>query len=156
MPHTYSPFQTAIPQPCADMVLVDSCCWLEASRKDGRIEVKAAVKHLLDEFLALLCGPVELEVLGGARKDERAKMKKYFDILPYRASDHKVWRLAMQTAWTLRDAGLTIPWNDTIIATIACQYGYRVYSINKHFPVMSKVLGFALYKPGYGGAYNPD
>jgi len=138
------------------MVLVDSSCWIEASRKNGRIEVKAAVKALLDEFVALLCGPVELEVLGGARANERQRMQSYFDILPYRTSDHKIWRAAVQTGWKLRDAGVTAPWNDTIIATIACQYDYRVYSIDKHFPMMAQVLGFSLYEPGYGGAYNPS
>jgi len=138
------------------MVLVDSSCWIEASRKNGRIEVKAAIKGLLDEFLALLCGPVEMEVLGGARKSERSIMQRYFDILPYRASDHKIWRQAVLTGWKLRDAGLTVPWNDTIIATIAVEYGYRVYSIDKHFPAMAKVLEFALYHPGYGGRYNAN
>ena len=138
------------------MVLVDSSCWIEASRKNGSIEVKAAVQGLLDEFEALLCGPVELEVLGGARADERAKLQKYFNILPYRSSDHKIWRQAMTTSWKLRDAGVTTPWNDTIIATIACQYDYRIYSIDKHFPMMAEILGFKLYTPGYGGRYNPE
>jgi len=143
-------------QPLTDMVLVDSSCWIESFRKNGKIEVKAGVKGLLDEFLALLCGPVELEVLGGARANERKRMKTYFDILPYRPSDHKIWREAIETGWKLRDAGVTAPWNDTIIATIACQYNYRVYSIDKHFPMMSKILGFPLYEPGYGGRYNPE
>lgn len=135
------------------MVLVDSCCWIEALRKDGRIEVKAALQGLLDEFEALLCGPVELEVLGGSRATERQRIQSYFDILPYRTSNHKIWRDAIQTNWKLRDAGITAPWNDTIIATIACQYNYRVYSIDKHFPMMANVLGFSLYTPGYGGRY---
>ncbi len=100
------------------MVLVDSSCWIEASRKNGSIEVKAAIQGLLNEFEALLCGPVELEVLGGARSNERARLQKYFDILPYRASDHKIWRQAIATSWTLRDAGITTPWNDTIIGLI--------------------------------------
>ena len=136
------------------MVLIDSCCWIEALRKDGRIEVKAAVKGLLDEFQALLCGPVEMEVLGGARASERQKIQGYFDILPYRASDHTIWRESVTTNCKLRDAGITTPWNDTIIATIACRYNYRVYSIDKHFPTMAKTLPFQLYQPGYGGRYN--
>lgn len=140
----------------SDMVLVDSSCWIEASRKNGQIEVKAGVKGLLDEFLALLCGPVELEVLGGSRATERKRMKSYFDILPYRTSDHKIWREAMETGWNLRDQGITAPWNDVVIATIARKYNYRVYSIDKHFPMMSKALGFPLYEPGYGGRYNPN
>jgi predicted nucleic acid-binding protein len=136
------------------MVLVDSCCWIEALRKDGSIEVKATLQGLLEEFEALLCGPVELEVLGGSRANERLRIQSYFDILPYRTSNHKIWRKAIQTNGKLRDAGITAPWNDTIIATIACQFNYRVYSIDKHFPMMAKVLGFPLYTPGYGGRYS--
>ena len=136
------------------MVLVDSCCWIEALRKDGGIEVKAALQGLLDEFEALLCGPVELEVFGGSPANERQRIQSYFDILPYHTSDHKIWREATRTNWRLRDAGVTAPWNATIIATIASQGDYRVYSIDKHFPRMAKVLGFSLYEPGYGGRYN--
>jgi predicted nucleic acid-binding protein len=142
-------------QQLESMVLVDSCCWIEAARKNGAIEVKAAVRGLLKEFQALLCGPVELEVLGGARASERLRMQSYFDILPYRASDHKIWRKAKETAWKLRDKGITMPWNDIIIATIACEYNYRVYSIDKHFPIMAQHLAFPLYTPGYGGRYRP-
>ena len=138
------------------MILIDSSCWIEAFRKNGSIEVKAAVQGILNEFEALLCGPVEMDVLGGARKNERQRIEKYFNILPYRTSDHKIWRQAVATGWQLRDAGITTPWNDTIIATIATRYTYRVYSIDKHFPAMAKVLGFPLYTPGYGGRYNPD
>ena len=64
------------------MVLVDSCCWIEALRKDGRIEVKAALQELLGEFEALLRGPVELEVLGGSRANELQSIQSYFDIPP--------------------------------------------------------------------------
>lgn len=138
------------------MVLVDSCCWIEATRKQGSIEVKAAVRGLLKEFQALLCAPVELEVLGGARASERVRMQSYFDILPYCTSDHKIWQKSKETAWKLKDKGITMPWNDIIIATVACQYNYRIYSIDKHFPIMAKALNFHLYTPGYGGRYNPE
>ena len=138
------------------MIIIDSSCWIEAFRKNGSIEVKAAVQGILNEFEALLCGPVEMEVLGGARKEERQRISQYFNILPYRASNHKIWRQAVESGWKLRDAGVTTPWNDTIIATIACQYNYRVYSIDKHFPIMAKHLGFPLYTPGYGGRYNAE
>ncbi|QQL45072.1 PIN domain-containing protein [Sulfuriroseicoccus oceanibius] len=138
------------------LVLVDSCCWIEALRKDGRIEVKMAVKYLLDEYKALLCGPVEYEVLSGARKNERDELRAYFNVLPYRPSDHKIWRKAAESAWKLRDAGVKAPHNDVIIATIAAEFGYRIFSIDKHFELMAGVLGFSLYVPGYGGLYNPE
>lgn len=140
----------------SSLILVDSCMWIDAIRLKGSTDTKLAIKGLLDEFAAVLCGPVELEVLGGARKEERAKLKEYFDILPYRASDHKIWRKAAETSWKLRDQGLNCPWNDCIIATIALEQGYRVYSQDKHFAAMAEILPIRLYTPGYMGMYNPD
>ena len=54
------------------MVLVDSSVWIEALRRDGRLDVKLALEGLLEEYEASWCGPVKLEVLGGARPQERA------------------------------------------------------------------------------------
>ena len=139
----------------SDLVLVDSCMWIHALRLKGDRDAKLGINGLLQEYMALLCGPVELEVLGGAGKNERKKIKDYFDILPYRKSDHKIWRAAVETSWLLRDHGLSVPWNDAIIATIAQAYGYRVYSEDKHFRAMAEILGIRLYKPGYMGMYDP-
>ncbi len=138
------------------LILVDSCMWIDAIRLKGATETKLAIKGLLDEYAAVLCGPVELEVLGGARKEERPKLKEYFDILPYRPSDHTLWRKAAETSWKLRDSGLNCPWNDCIIATIALEHDYQVYSQDKHFKAMAEILPIQLYTPGYMGMYNPD
>mgnify|MGYP006190594771 CR=1 FL=1 len=90
-----------------------------------------------------------------ARK-EREKLKEYFDILPYRATDHKIWRKAAETSWKLRDNGLNCPWNHCIIATIALEFGCRVYSQDKQFKTIAEILPLQLYNPGYMGMYNPD
>lgn len=140
----------------SEFVLVDSCMWIHALRLKGDRDIKLGIHGLLQEYMALLCGPVELEVLGGAGKHDRKKIKEYFDIMPYRKSDHTIWREAVETSWLLSDQGLSVPWNDTIIATIAKKYGYRVYSEDKHFKMMSEILGIRLYQPGYMGMYNPE
>lgn len=130
--------------------------WIHALRLNGDRDIKLGIHGLLQEYMALLCGPVELEVLGGAGKQDRKKIKEYFDILPYRKSDHTIWREAVETSWLLSDRGLSVPWNDTIIATIAKKHGYRVYSEDKHFKMMAEILSIRLYQPGYMGMYNPE
>ena len=49
------------------MILVDSSVWIESLRREGRLDVKLALEGLLEEYEAAWCGPVKLEVLGGAR-----------------------------------------------------------------------------------------
>lgn len=138
------------------LVLVDSCMWIHALRLNGDRDIKLGINGLLQEYMALLCGPVELEVMGGASKAERKMIKKYFDIMPYRKSDHTIWREAVETSWIIRDQGLSVPWNDAIIATIAKKFSYRVYSEDKHFKMIAEILGIRLYQPGYMGMYNPE
>ena len=138
------------------MVLVDSSVWIEAARKNGRREVKFALRGLLDEYEAAFCGPVMLEVLGGARKDRRKSMRMFFECLPYRGTGRDIWHATLKNAHKVRDLGINPKWNDLVIATIALRHKDRVFSIDKHFTEMAPVLGLFLYQPGYGGSYNPD
>ncbi|MDP3851761.1 MAG: PIN domain-containing protein [Luteolibacter sp.] len=138
------------------LVLVDTSAWIESHRRDGDAAVKLAVRGLLDEFEAALCGPVEMEYLGGARPQERERLQAWCNILPYIRSDQKLWRRAAVNFSLLKSKGVTAPWNDVLIATIALENGCRVYAVDKHFTAMAPLLGFHLYQPGYGGSYNPE
>jgi predicted nucleic acid-binding protein len=139
-----------------NMVLVDTSAWIELHRKDGDPAVKLAVRGLLDEFEAALCGPVEMEYLGGARPAERERLQAWCNVLPYIRSDQKLWRKAAANFSLLKSNGVTAPWNDVLIATIAVEAECRVYAVDKHFALMAPVLHLYLYQPGYGGMYNPD
>lgn len=137
------------------MVLVDSSIWIEAARRTGDIEVKVGLEALLEEYEATLCPPVRLEVLGGARRQERQVLERAFGVLPSIEVAAVSWRRAVGNAWRLRDAGVLPPWNDVLVATLAIEQGCRVYARDRHFALMRPVIGVLLYEPGYGGAYNP-
>ena len=139
------------------MVLIDSCVWITALRREGDLFVKCAVEALLEEFEATLCSPVRLEVMGGAREQDRPELEHYFSILPYLRANEEDWGAACGHAWRLAEKGVRVPWFDLLIATISIRVGCRVYSIDKHFRLMSEHLPqLILYTPGYGGAYVPD
>ena len=138
------------------MVLVDSSVWIEALRRQGDLHVKLALENLLDEYEAAWCGPVKLEVLGGARMQERARLEEHFSCIPYFPMDDAQWELAKETAWRLRDRGCNPPWNDILIASLSLTARCRVYAVDKHFQQMRDAgVGIVIYEPGYGGAYNP-
>jgi predicted nucleic acid-binding protein len=138
------------------MVLVDSCVWIEASRKQGDPLAKLAVQHLLDEAEAAFCGPIRLEVLGGARKQFRKPLGFFFEAIPYLPMPESLWQEAQLLSWRMRDAGFTLPWNDLLIATGARKAGCRVYSLDSHFHALADQREVRLYQPGYGGAYSPE
>jgi predicted nucleic acid-binding protein len=138
------------------MVLVDSSIWIEASRRAGRLEVKVGLEGLLEEYEALLCPPVRLEVLGGARREERHKLAYFFDCLPYREMPDSAWQETIHLAWQLADLGFRIPWNDLLIGTLARLWNMRVYALDTHFEILKEQAGVKLYQPGYGGLFQPD
>jgi len=136
------------------MVLVDSSVWIESLRRDGRLEVKLALESLLEEYEAGWCGPVKLEVLGGARAQDREKLAEYFRCIPYFPMADGAWDAARILAWRLRDKGCTAPWNDILIAALSIKADCRVYAIDQHFDLMREAgAGIRLYRPGQGGQY---
>jgi len=136
------------------MVLVDSSAWIESLRRNGDMRVKLAVEGLLDAYEAQWCAPVRLEVLGGASLEERAKLGAMFSVIPYRPSREDDWDRAVALAWRLRSRGLTVPWLDVLIASIAIHDGVRLYAVDAHFKEIARHSGLRLYQPGYGGSYN--
>jgi predicted nucleic acid-binding protein len=126
-------------------------------RRDGRLEVKVALESLLEEYEATWCGPVKLEVMGGARPLERQALEEQFRCIPYFPMNDSAWESAKNLAWRLRDKGCAPPWNDILIAALAIKAGCRIYAIDKHFDQMQDAgVGVRLYHPGYGGAYDPN
>jgi predicted nucleic acid-binding protein len=138
------------------MVLVDSSVWIEAARRQGDLACKVGLESLLEEYEAVLCAPVRLEVLGGARKEERRALAAGFAVVPNVPVAEPTWDLALANAWRLRDAGLQAPWNDVLIASVSMEQGCRVYARDRHFELMAEALGIRLYEPGYGGSFAPE
>ena len=135
------------------MVSVDTSAWIEMHRRDGRDDVKLALQALLDAYEATLCGPVEMEFLGGARPHERDRLQAWCNVLPYCRNEQTLWRKAATNFAILRAQGIQAPWNDVLIATIGQVADCRIYACDKHFELMAPVLNLRLYKPGYLGMY---
>lgn len=138
------------------MVLVDSSAWIESLRRQGDMRVKLAVEGLLEAYEAQWCSPVRLEVLGGARPEERALLGKCFSVIPYRPCRDDDWDRAVALAWRLRRKGLSVPWPDVLIAAIAIHDGVRLYAIDAHFQQIAQHSALMLYRPGYGGSFNDE
>ena len=138
------------------MVLVDSSVWIEAARRDGSLEYKVGLEGLMEVAEAAFCGPIKLEVLGGARTQDRRRMSAYFDCIAYRTIDDSAWEFAKDCAWRLRDKGHSLPWNDVLIGSLSVRWTCRVYAKDQHFDIMRDVIGVRLYKASYGGSFDPD
>ena len=133
------------------MVLVDSSIWIECARRDGREDYKVGLQGLVAVDEALICGPILMEVLAGARVEDRPRLAEGLAFIPQREIDDGAWDFALHCAWRLRDHGRFIPWSDILIGSLSLQWGCRVYAADHHFDVMREVIGVRLYQPGENG-----
>ena len=138
------------------MVLVDSSVWIECARRDGQIACKVGLEGLIELDEAMICGPIKMEVLAGARLEDRLRLSSGFESIPSRPMDDAAWEFALLCAWRLRDKGRVVPWNDILIGSLSLQWGCRVYASDPHFELMRDDLGVRLYRPGYGGKFDPE
>lgn len=135
------------------MVLVDSSVWIELFRKKGDLYTSIAVENLIEEMQACSCGIVKLEVLGGARDDEKAPISNVFSLIPYVPQAEAIWDEVVRFQWSVRKRGTSIPWSDALIAVIANRHDHRIYSRDKHFDALARLGLIQAYNPGYGGSY---
>jgi predicted nucleic acid-binding protein len=128
------------------MILVDSSAWIESLRRDGSQGVKRVVASLLDDGEVCTCGPIQLEILGAARKEERKLLDSFFLAIPSLSSSQRIWKRATALSRTMRDGGCTIPWNDLVIATIALEYEKELFSVDKHFNQIAQFTELRFYR----------
>lgn len=135
------------------MVLIDSSVWIELFRKKGDLFTSIAVENVIEEMQACVCGIVKLEVLGGARDNEKTTISNLFSLVPYIPQPETTWDETVRFQWQARKKGLNIPWSDAVIASLAKKHGHRIYARDKHFNALADLGLIELYTPGYGGSY---
>ena len=139
------------------MVIIDSCVWIDALRRRGDLTTKVSLESLLAVFEAQICSHIRLEVLSGARAQDRALLSEHFSTLPNRTIEESDWARATELSWQMRDAGVDFPWNNLLTAAIAIHDKSRIYSFDSDLHELARVdPRVGLYRPGYGGAYTPD
>lgn len=99
---------------------------------------------------ACFCGIIKLEVLGGARDDEKTVTANLFSLVPYLPQTEAFWDEAVRFQWRVRKHGVTIPWSDALIAN---RNGHRIHHRDKHSDALAHLGLIKSHPPGYGGSY---
>lgn len=137
------------------MILVDSSVWIEALRRDGRLDIKLAVEGLLEADEALICAPIRLKVLAGAQPEDREQIARHLSLVPDRPCVDEDWNRSTRLAWKCRDAGVAIPPEHAFVASIALHDGIRIFATDEVFDAICSLTGLPLYVPGRGGLFQP-
>ncbi|HEX4955918.1 MAG TPA: PIN domain-containing protein [Thermoanaerobaculia bacterium] len=115
-------------------VLVDTSAWIEVLRRQGDPEIRDAVTLALEEGRAHLCDLVLLELWNGAQGDRQKKLIRELEaVVPKVPTTDAVWQRAGALARASRDAGLTVPASDILIAACAREHALFLIHRDGHF-----------------------
>ncbi len=126
------------------MVIVDTSVWIAFFNRQASSE-KFEVDSLLDEDEVVVIGPILSELIQGVRSEKEKKLIiDGLDALPYVETTKTTWELMGEIGLGLRRKGLTVATADLIIAALAQEHEFSVYSLDADF---KRIPRLQLYNP---------
>ena len=96
---------------------------------------------LFQAHTAAVTGIVRAEVLSGVRSPaELLQTPIVLDTFVQVDFPHTLWDRVGSNRAALRSSGLSVPFNDVVLATLAIELGVEVWSRDRHFALMQRVL----------------
>lgn len=126
------------------MTLIDTSAWIEFLRRNGRPEIKSRVAGYLERGVTAYCGPIEFELLSGARANEVADIRDSFRFSACLDFPAACWQRAAQLERSLRASGVTVPRDDLFVAAAALHHRVSLYACDSHFTLIRDTGGVPL------------
>ena len=122
------------------MILVDTSVWVQALRRGSSAEA-LHLKALLDADQVALCGPVRIELLGGASTAEIPRLRRVLSALPVFLPTPETWKTLESWVEKSVRAGQRFGIADLLNAAVATENDLEVWSLDADFARMAR-LGF--------------
>lgn len=118
------------------MTLVDTSVMIDGLRRpDPRMQ------SLFASAQVALCGVTRAEVLHGARDAaELQRLNASLDAFPQVPFPEHFWAAAGANLYALRSAGISVPFADALIATVALENDLELWTRDNQFHLIRKVL----------------
>ena len=126
------------------MIIADTSVWI-AYQRDPASEIGMELDSLLISDSVSMVGPVMAEILQGSRSDvEYDFYVGRLDGLRFLDTDPETWVLVGELGYGLRRHGVTVPFADLVISSLAIQNGLPLYTLDQDF---KRIPGLKLYEP---------
>lgn len=125
-------------------VIIDTSIWIEYFRESSQ-NVMIQVESLLDKDLVLLPKIILAELLQGTKdKKEQTLLKNHFKLVKQISESDDTWENAGLLSFEIKKKGYFANLSDCYIASIAMENDASVYSLDKHFKLISEEIGLQL------------
>ena len=128
------------------MIIVDTSVWVNALRIAASSEARV-LRSLLDADEVALAVPVRIELLSGASKQDRPRLRRALSALPVLYPSDETWQAIDTWVDTAGATGRCFGVGDLLIAALARETGSLLWSLDTDFSRIAR-LGFVdLYEP---------
>jgi predicted nucleic acid-binding protein len=118
------------------MILVDSSVMIDALRRPD-----PKIQGLFNTLQPAICGIVLAEVLAGARDAaDYAKLVAALAPFPQVPIHESIWATVGRYLWSLRSKGVSVPFPDVVIATVAIENNIELWTRDTQFQLIQTVL----------------
>jgi len=126
------------------LIFVDSSVWISALR-DAESPEARELTRLLDSDEVALAIPVYLEVLTGATRENRTRLRHLLSALPVFYPTRETWNRVEQWIPRAMDSGHRFGVTDLLIASIAAEGRGRLWSLDADFRRMARLAFVELH-----------
>ena len=128
------------------MIVVDTSVWVAALRRSAAPDAKC-LQRLLDADEVALPVPVRTELLSGASRNDRPRLKRALSALPILYPTDATWATIDRWVETAGEAGERFGVGDLLIGAVAAEIDALVWSLDADFERMQKLKLIERYAP---------
>ena len=120
------------------MIVVDTSVWVAALRRAVSPEARH-LETLLDTDEVALAAPVRIEILSGASRSDRPRLRRALSALPLFFPGERTWALVEEWVDRGGEASQRFGVADLLIGAIAAERGATVWSLDADFARMERL-----------------
>jgi predicted nucleic acid-binding protein len=128
------------------VIVVDTSVWVAALRRSATPDAKC-LQRLLDDDEVALPVSVRTELLSGASRLDRPRLKRALSALPILYPSDASWATIDHWVEAAGEAGERFGVGDLLIGAVAAEIGALVWSLDADFERMEKLKLIERYAP---------